>query len=137
MTTSVVDDIQGGYGDQAIATTSNGDIHIVYWNYDTHELKHAIHDGTSWTRTVIQMAGGSFDYRDVEMVVDSNDHLHVSHWATEIISRTDTMMEPHGPRSILLVEQTHTAQVLRLILKITPTLFSVVPLILRWVNVSI
>ena len=81
-TTSVVDYIQGGYGDQAIATTSNGDIHIVYWNYDTHELKHAIHDGSSWTRTVIQAAGGSFDYRDVEMVVDSNDHLHVSHWAT-------------------------------------------------------
>ena len=80
--TSVVDYIQGGYGDQAIATTSNGDIHIVYWNYDTHELKHAIHDGTSWTRTVIQAAGGSFDYRDVEMVVDSNDNLHVSHWAT-------------------------------------------------------
>ena len=80
--TSTVDYIQGGYGDQAIATTSNGDIHIVYWNYDTHELKHAIHDGTSWTRTVIQAAGGSSDYRDVEMVVDSNDHLHVSHWVT-------------------------------------------------------
>ena len=81
-TTSVVDYVQGGYGDQAIATTSNGDIHIVYWNYDTHQLKHAVYDGTSWTRSVIVAPGGSTDYRDVEMVVDSNDHLHVSHWVT-------------------------------------------------------
>ena len=81
-TSSTVDYIQGGYGDQAIATTSNGDVHIVYWNYDNHQLKHAVYDGTSWTRSVITSPGGSVDHRDIEMVVDSNDHLHVSHWVT-------------------------------------------------------
>jgi len=81
-TVSTVDYVQGGHGDQAIAVTSNGDIHIVYYNYDTHQLKHAIYDGTSWTRSVIVSNSGSMDYRDVEMVVDSNDHLHVSHWVT-------------------------------------------------------
>ena len=81
-TVSTVDYVQGGHGDQAIAVTSNGDIHIVYYNYDTHQLKHAVYDGTSWTRSVIVSNSGSMDYRDVEMVVDSNDHLHVSHWVT-------------------------------------------------------
>ena len=46
-TVSTVDYVQGGHGDQAIAVTSNGDIHIVYYNYDTHQLKHAVYDGTS------------------------------------------------------------------------------------------
>ena len=81
-TVSTVDYVQGGHGDQAIAVTSNGDIHIVYYNYDTHQLKHAVYDGTSWSRSVIVSNSGSMDYRDVEMVVDSNDHLHVSHWVT-------------------------------------------------------
>ena len=81
-TVSTVDYVQGGYGDQAIAVTSNGDIHIVYFNYDTDQLKHAIFDGTSWSRSVIVSAGGGNSFRDVEMVVDSNDHLHVSHWVT-------------------------------------------------------
>lgn len=81
-TVSTVDYIQGGHGDQAIAVTSNGDVHIVYYNYDTHQLKHAVYDGTSWSRSVIVSNTGSTDYRDVEMVVDRNDHLHVSHWVT-------------------------------------------------------
>ena len=81
-TVSTVDYVQGGHGDQAIAVTSNGDIHIVYYNYDTHQLKHAVYDGTSWSRSVIVSNSGSMDYRDVEMVVDGNDHLHVSHWVT-------------------------------------------------------
>ena len=81
-TVSTVDYVQGGHGDQAIAVTSNGDIHIVYYNYDTHQLKHAVYDGSSWSRSVIVSNSGSMDYRDVEMVVDGNDHLHVSHWVT-------------------------------------------------------
>ena len=112
-TTSVVDYVQGGYGDQAIATTSNGDIHIVYWNYDTHQLKHAVYDGTSWTRSVIVAPGGSSDYRDVEMVVDSNDHLHVSHWLLEIFFITDTITELDGQYHTLQAMRTLTALVLR------------------------
>lgn len=82
-TTTTVDYIQGGYGDQAIAVTSNGDVHIVYWNYDTHELKHAVYDGSSWTRSVIvSYSGGSSDIREVEMVVDGSDNLHVAHYVT-------------------------------------------------------
>jgi hypothetical protein len=74
-TVSTVDYVQGGHGDQAVAVTSNGDVHIVYYNYDTHQLKHAVYDGTSWSRSVIVSNSGSMDYRDVEMVVDGNDHL--------------------------------------------------------------
>lgn len=32
---SVADSIQGGYGENDIGVTSNGDVHIVYFNYDT------------------------------------------------------------------------------------------------------
>ena len=82
-TATTVDYIQGGYGDQAIAVTSNGDIHIVYWNYDSHELKHAVHDGSGWTRSVIvSYSSGSSDIREVEMVVDGDDNLHVAHYVT-------------------------------------------------------
>ena len=82
-TTTTVDYIQGGYGDQAIAVTSNGDVHIVYWNHDTHELKHAIYDGSGWTKSVIvSYSGGSSDIREVEMVVDGADNLHVAHYVT-------------------------------------------------------
>ena len=82
-TTTTVDYIQGGYGDQAIAVTSNGDVHIVYWNYDTHELKHAVYDGSGWSRSVIvSYSGGSSDIREVEMVVDGSDNLHVAHYVT-------------------------------------------------------
>ena len=93
-TVSTVDYVQGGHGDQAIAVTSNGDIHIVYYNYDTHQLKHAVtmeHHGLALVSN-----SGSMDYRDVEMVVDSNDHLHVSHWVTGDYSIIATSTVPIG-----------------------------------------
>ena len=81
-TTSIADSIQGGYGANGIAVTSNGDVHIVYFNYDTRQLKHAVYNGQSWSRSVISTAAAGSQYRFVELQVDSNDHLHVAHWVT-------------------------------------------------------
>ena len=79
---SVADSIQGGYGANAVGVTSNGDVHIVYFNYDTRQLKHAVYDGQSWSRSVISTASSGSQYRFVELQIDSNDHLHVAHWVT-------------------------------------------------------
>ncbi len=80
--TSVADSIQGGYGANAVGVTSNGDVHIVYFNYDTRQLKHAVYDGQSWSRSVISTASAGSQYRYVELQIDSNDQLHVAHWVT-------------------------------------------------------
>ena len=70
---SVADSIQGGYGENDIGVTSNGDVHIVYFNYDTRQLKHAVHNGQSWSRSVISTASAGSQYRGVESV--SYTHL--------------------------------------------------------------
>tara|TARA_B100000683_G_scaffold114260_1_gene112407 strand:- start:51 stop:2861 length:2811 start_codon:yes stop_codon:yes gene_type:complete len=80
--TSVADSIQGGYGANAIGVTSDGDVHVIYFNYDTRQLKHAVYDGQSWSRSVIDTASAGSQYRFVELQIDSNDHLHVAHWVT-------------------------------------------------------
>ena len=79
---SVADSIQGGYGENDIGVTSNGDVHIVYFNYDTRQLKHAVHNGQSWSRSVISTASAGSQYRGVELQIDDNDNLHVAHWVT-------------------------------------------------------
>ena len=79
---SIADSIQGGYGANAIGVSSNGDVHIVYFNYDTRQLKHAVYDGQSWSRSVISTASAGSQYRFVELQIDDNDNLHVAHWVT-------------------------------------------------------
>ena len=79
---SIADSIQGGYGANAIGVSSNGDVHIVYFNYDTRQLKHAVYDGQSWSRSVISTASAGSQYRYVELQIDDNDNLHVAHWVT-------------------------------------------------------
>ena len=69
---SVADSIQGGYGENDIGVTSNGDVHIVYFNYDTRQLKHAVHNGQSWSRSVISTASAGSQYRGVELQIDDN-----------------------------------------------------------------
>ena len=50
----------------------------MYFNYDTRQLKHAVYNGQSWSRSVISTAAAGSQYRFVELQVDSNDHLHVA-----------------------------------------------------------
>ena len=93
---SVADSIQGGYGENDIGVTSNGDVHIVYFNYDTRQLKHAVHNGQSWSRSVISTASAGSQYRGVELQIDDNDNLHVAHWVTGDFSIIEHTMVHHG-----------------------------------------
>ena len=81
--TSTVDYVQGSYGSNAVGVTSDGNVHIVYYNYDTNQLRHAEYNGQSWTRSTVGTTPNSgVDYRDIQMVIDDNDHIHIAYYHT-------------------------------------------------------
>ena len=55
---------------------------ILSTSITTRQLKHAVYDGQSWSRSVISTASAGSQYRYVDLQIDSNDHLHVAHWVT-------------------------------------------------------
>ena len=79
--TSTVDYVQGSHGSNAVGVTSDGNVHIVYYNIDTNQLRHAEYNGQSWTRSTITTTPNSgVSFSDIQMVVDDNDHIHIAYF---------------------------------------------------------
>ena len=60
-----------------VAVDSNGTVHIVHVNWDTDQLWHSTLTGGSWNHDFITNCYGC---RHTDMVVDSNDNLHVAYY---------------------------------------------------------
>jgi len=73
----------------AIAMDSSGDIHVVHISGENYQIRHSIHDGTSWNSVKIKDCGQTYCW-DVHMVIDDNDDLHAAYttytnWAERLV----------------------------------------------------
>ena len=62
----------------AIAMDSSGYIHVVHINGENYQIRHSVHDGTSWNSVKIKDCGQTYCW-DVHMVIDDNDDLHAAY----------------------------------------------------------
>jgi hypothetical protein len=62
----------------AIAMDSNGHIHVLHINGGNYQIRHSIHDGTSWNSVKVKDCGQLYCW-DVHMVIDDNDDLHAAY----------------------------------------------------------
>ena len=62
----------------AIAMDSNGHIHVLHINDGNYQIRHSIHDGTSWNSVKVKDCGQLYCW-DVHMVIDDNDDLHAAY----------------------------------------------------------
>ena len=65
----------------AIVMDSSGHIHVVHINGGNYQIRHSIHDGTSWSSATINNCESSYCW-DIHMVIDDNDELHVAYTAS-------------------------------------------------------
>ena len=73
----------------SIVMDSNGHIHVVHINGGNYQIRHSIHDGTSWNSVKIKDCGQTYCW-DVHMVIDDNDDLHAAYttytnWAERLV----------------------------------------------------
>jgi hypothetical protein len=73
----------------SIVMDSNGHIHVVHINGGNYQIRHSIHDGTSWNSVKIKDCGQTYCW-DVHMVIDDNDDLHAAYttytnWAETLV----------------------------------------------------
>lgn len=76
----------------AVGVDSNGHIHVVQIKDGNYEIRHSVHDGTSWNSVKINDCGNTYCW-DIHMVIDDNDHLHLAYttytsWAETLVYMT-------------------------------------------------
>lgn len=73
----------------SIVMDSNGHLHVTHINGGNYQLRHSVHDGTSWISSKIQDCGKTYCW-DIHMVIDENDNLHAAYttytnWAETLV----------------------------------------------------
>ena len=76
----------------SIAMDSNGHLHVVHINGGNYQIRHSIHDGTSWNSVKIKDCAQTYCW-DVHMVIDDNDELHAAY--TTYTSWAETLVYMH------------------------------------------
>ena len=76
----------------SIVMDSNGHLHVAHINGGNYQIRHSIHDGTSWNSVKINDCGSTYCW-DVHMVIDDNDDLHLAY--TTYTSWSETLVYMH------------------------------------------
>ena len=95
------------YTDQAgrfnsIVMDSNGHLHVAHINGGNYQIRHSIHDGTSWNSVKINDCGSTYCW-DIHMVIDDNDDLHLAY--TTYTSWSETLVYMHYDGTIWTSEE--------------------------------
>ena len=86
----------------SIAMDSNGHLHVVHINGGNYQIRHSIHDGTSWNSVKINDCGSTYCW-DVHMVIDDNDELHAAY--TTYTSWSETLVYLHYDGTTWTIEE--------------------------------